>query len=300
MTTHHNSRSVVVGVDGSASALQAVRWAAKVAIRDRVPLRLVHAYELPLGLPSGITLQKSLLDGMREQGRRWLSETRKAAAEIDPALPVEIVLEAMPVANALIHESDNASMLVLGTRGLSALTGLLVGCTSVAVAGRAHSPVVIVRGVAADRPPLDTGPVVVGVDGTEVSEAAVAFAFAEACARGTYLVAVHAWTESLFALSLSGTNAPLDLTRLAQEADETIAERLAGWQEKYPDVRIQREVVHDRPGRALRRCSPTAQLVVVGRRGRGAFRSLVLGSTSQNLLHHAQCPVAVVHTDSPG
>lgn len=89
--------------------------------------------------------------------------------------------------------------------------------------------------------------------------------------------------EVLFALSLSGTNAPLDLERLRREADETIAERLAG--RRTPDVRVEREVVPDRPDRALRRCTPTGQLVVGG-----AFRGLALGSTSQNLLHHAPVP----------
>jgi nucleotide-binding universal stress UspA family protein len=135
------------------------------------------------------------------------------------------------------------------------------------------------------------------VDGTEVSEAAIAFAFAEASARRTDLVAVHTWTESLFEVAMAGNNTPVDLRAQRQQADETLAERLAGWQEKYPDVRIQRDVVHDRPGRSLRRCSSTAQLVVVGRRGRGSFTSLLLGSTSQDLLHHALSPVAVVRAD---
>jgi nucleotide-binding universal stress UspA family protein len=296
MTTRHRM-PVVVGIDGSASALNAARWAARIAIRDRLPLRLVHTYELPLGLPSGVTEQHSLLNALREQGRRWLAEAREVAAEVDPGLPTENVLKSAHTVPALVHESGDASMVVLGTRGLGAFTGLLVGCTSVAVAGQAHSPVVIVRGPAPDLPPRDTGPVVVGVDGTEVSEAAVAFAFAEASARRTDLVAVHTWTESLFEVAMAGNNAPVDLREQRQQADETLAERLAGWQEKYPDVRIQRDVVHDRPGRSLRRCSSTAQLVVVGRRGRGSFTSLLLGSTSQDLLHHALSPVAVVRAD---
>jgi len=289
---------VVVGVDGSDSALEATRWGAAVAVRDRVPLRLTHAYDLPLGLPSGVTDDESLLHALREQGRRWLAEAREVAAEVDPDLPVDTELEAVRTVPALLHESQTASMVVLGTRGLSAFTGLLVGCTSVAVAGQAHCPVVIVRGLTTDQPPRNTGPVVVGVDGTAVSEAAIAFAFAEASARRAELVAVHTWTESMFELALAGNNLPIDLMVLKQQAEETLAERLAGWQEKYPDVRVQRDVVHDRPGRALRRCSSTAQLVVVGRRGRGSFTSLLLGSTSHDLLYHARCPIAVVRAAS--
>ena len=299
MTTIARHRTVAVGVDGSDSALQAVRWAAKLAARDGCRLRLVHAYQLPLGLPSGAFHQESVLDALREQGKRWLDEAREAAALVDPALVADTGLVAMPVAEALLHDAENLAMIILGTRGLSALAGVLVGCTSVAIAANAACPVVIVRGSAPDHEPLDTGPVVVGIDGTPVSESAIALAFAEASARGADLVAVHAWAESAFELALAGNNAPLDLQVLRQEAAETLAERLAGWQEKYPDVHVVRDVVHDRPGRALRRLAPTAQLVVVGRRRRGSFTSLLLGSTSQDLLHHAQCPVAVTRPENP-
>jgi nucleotide-binding universal stress UspA family protein len=297
MVTRHD-RPVVVGVDGSKSAVAAVRWAATIAVRDRLSLRLVHTYDMPIGLQTGAAEKdEPILDTLRDQGRRWLAEAREAAAEADPDLPTETVLEAIHTVPALLHESETASMVVLGTRELGALRGLLVGCTSVAVAAQAHCPVVIVRGRDPDMPPRDTGPVVVGVDGTEVSEAAIAFAFAEASAREAELVALHTWTESLVDLALAGNNAVIDLKVLEQEAGEALAERLAGWQEKYPDVHIQRDIIHDRPNRALRRCSSTAQLVVVGRRGRSSFPSLLLGSTSQHLLHHAWCPVAVVRAD---
>lgn len=292
-----HDRPVVVGVDGTAAALEAARWAAKLARRDHLPLRLVHTYDLPLGLPTGVSEEESMLHTLRAQGRRQLAAAQEAVAQVGPGLQTETVLVAAQTVPALLREAEAASVLVLGTRGQSALTGLLVGCKTVAIAGRAHSPVVVARGVTADRPPRDSGPVVVGVDGTAVSEAAIAFAFAEASARRAELVAVHAWTESLFEIAMAGNDVPVDLKVLREQAEESLAERLAGWQEKYPDVRIQRDVVHDRPGRALRRCSTTAQLVVVGRRGRGSFASLLLGSTSQDLLYHAQCPVAVVRAD---
>jgi nucleotide-binding universal stress UspA family protein len=118
------------------SALQTVPWPS----RDAVPLRLVHAYELPLGLPAGVKRQESFL---RDRGERWI---REAVADVDPALETEIVLASMPTAQGLPREFETASLLVLGTRGLRALTGLLVGSTSVAVAGHAHGPVVVVPG----------------------------------------------------------------------------------------------------------------------------------------------------------
>lgn len=288
---------VVAGVDGSASALEAVAWAAGIASREHRVLRLVHVYDLPTGLPSAVVAPEALLDALRDQGRRWLDQAREAAALVDATVPIETALDAGHTVPALLREARSAAMIALGTKGLGAFAGLLVGCTSVAVAGQARCPVVIVRGPAPDTPPRETGPVVVGVDGTPVSEAAIAFAFTEASARRAELVAVHAWTESAFELALAGNNAPLDLANLRRQADETLAERLAGWQEKYPDVRILRDVVHERPGAALRRYSSGAQLVVVGRRGRGSFASLLLGSTSQDLLHHGRCPVAVVRAD---
>jgi nucleotide-binding universal stress UspA family protein len=292
------SKPVVVGVDGSATALLAVRWAAERARRDGVPLRLVHAYHLPIGFPSGVTEEDSVLDVLRREGRRWLGEARALAIGVVPGLEVLSELAAMPTTIGLVHESESASVLVLGNRGHNALTSLLVGSTSLALAGHAHSPVVLVRNGADGSP--STGPVVVGVDGTEASEAAVAFAFAEASAGGAELVAVHAYGESVFEEALAADNAPLTWTLQREVAEAALAERLAGWAEKYPQVHVEREVVHDRPTRALRRCAQTARLLVVGRRGRGGFRDLVLGSTSQQLLHHVACPVAVVRTETTG
>jgi nucleotide-binding universal stress UspA family protein len=158
---------------------------------------------------------------------------------------------------------------------------------------------VLVRANGADGNPRP-GPVVVGVDGTESSAAALAFAFAEASAQQATLVALHAWAESAFESALAAEGAPLDWGRHRELAAEALAERLAGWQEKYPDVRVVRDLVHDRADGALLHRARTARLVVVGRRGRGGFAGIVLGSTSQHLLHHAACPVVVVGPDSAG
>jgi nucleotide-binding universal stress UspA family protein len=290
-------KPVVVGVDGSATARHAVRWAAERARRDGVPLRMVHAYHLPLGHPAGVTEDRSVLDTLRRDGRRWLAEARDVAGVAAPGLTIRTELAAAPPMTVLLRESEHASVLVLGNRGRTALADLLVGSTALALTGHAHCPVVLVRDGADGSP--RTGPVVVGVDGTDASADAVAFAFAEAAAGHAPLVALHAYTESVFETALAGNNAPLDWTLQRQLADRTLAERLAGWQEKYPQVRVEREAVHDRPTRALRRCAGTARLVVVGRHGRGGLRDLVLGSTSQHLVHHAGCPVAVVRTENP-
>ena len=151
---------------------------------------------------------------------------------------------------------------------------------------------VVVRG-SVPAPP--EGPVVVGVDGSPTSEAAVGFAYEAAATRGVPLVAVHTWWD----LMVDPTFAPLlDWDALEADEREVLAERLAGWGEKYPDVHVQRLVMHDRPARALLAQAAGAQLVVVGTRGRGGVAGLLLGSVSHALLHHAPCPVAVVRPDA--
>jgi nucleotide-binding universal stress UspA family protein len=153
--------------------------------------------------------------------------------------------------------------------------------------------VVVVRGEEAQQ--NASLPVVVGVDGSPNSEAALAFAYEEAATRGVPLVAVHI----LWDLPVE-----LDVVRLTEgniaelDVGEVLAERLAGWSEKYPDVRVQRLVAHDRPAQALVEESGRAQLLVVGSRGRGGISGLMLGSVSHAVLHRAHCPVAVVRPDT--
>lgn len=297
MVQHVRDRSVVVGVDGSSSAARAAQWAAVEAQRRGMSLRLVHAYEVPLGYPQGIADPNSVRDAMTEQGWRYLREVRDAVTAVTPDLRIELSVERGPVVPTLVGESGRASQLVLGTRGLNGFTGLLVGSKSVALAGRAHCPLVVVRGRRnGEAPPLD-GPVVVGVDGTPTGEAAIEFAFEEASTRGCALIAVHTWTDAVVETAFEGGPPVLDLRPLRQQAQEILAQRLAGWQEKHPEVTVTREVVRDRPARALLHHAETAAMVVVGTRGRGGYRGLILGSTSQHVLHHAPCPVAVVRTD---
>jgi nucleotide-binding universal stress UspA family protein len=294
-----SSRSVhplVVGVDGSPSALHAVRWAAQEAVRRGLPLTLVHVYPTTVGLPVSIVEPAVVRDAMRAQGRRHLAEARSVVAEVSADLRTDTVLEAAPVVPVLVKESASASLLVLGTRGIGGFAGLLIGSTAVALAGRAHCPLIVVRGE--DEAPQ--GPVVVGVDGLPDGEAAIAYGFQQASLHDTDLVAVHTWTDSVADTLLLGHPEPPDFEPAQQRAYETLAERLAGWQERYPDVHVTREVVRDHPSRALLRYAEGARLVVVGTRGRGGFKGLVLGSTSQHLLHHAPCPVVVVRTEPDG
>jgi nucleotide-binding universal stress UspA family protein len=180
-------------------------------------------------------------------------------------------------------------MVVVGCRGLGAVSRWLLGSVTADLIRHAHSPVVVVHGEQESLPSAGTAPVVVGIDGSPASENALAFAFDEASRRGVPLVAVHAWGD------VDGEPLPgSQWENLRVLAEERVAERLAGWGERYPDVVIQREVVLDRPAHHLLQRSRTAQLTVVGSRGRGGFAGLLLGSVSKSVAEAAETPVVVV------
>jgi nucleotide-binding universal stress UspA family protein len=270
-------KPIVVAVDGSDPALRAAGWAAAEARRRGRRLRIVHIYEWPLRVYG-----PAIVDGAD------LLAALETAADFGVDAETEVLRG--PVVPVLREVSEHAALLVLGSRGLGGFTGLLAGSVSVTLAAHAHCPVVVVRG---DEPDPG-GPVVVGVDGSPASEEAVALAFDEAAVRGVDLVAVHAWTDTPMPLTPAGGHVPeLDWTALAEEAAETLAERLAGWREKYPQVSVRRVVEHDRPAHALLEAATDAGLLVVGSRGRGGFAGLTLGSVSQAVIHHADCPVIV-------
>lgn len=154
----------------------------------------------------------------------------------------------------------------------------------------------VVRG---DEPHADAGerdtdagaPVVVGIDGSPMSEAALAYAYETASAYGSPLVTVHAWRP---AAEDSRLFPYIDLDAVRDEEVRLLAEQVTGWVEKYPDVPIRSEVVNARPAHALLEHSAHARLLVVGARGRGGMAGSLLGSTSQALIHRAACPVVVV------
>lgn len=298
-------RPVVVGVDGSRSALDAVRWAAVEARRRRTGLRLVEAFGwLPVedGEPGdhgersdrSDHIDPSYREVLTRAARERLAVAGAAAALAAPDVPVETDLLTGDPIPRLVTESAAAQLVVVGDRGLAGITGLLVGSVATGVAARAACPIVVVRGAGPGGPVPDEGPVVVGVDGSPLSEAALASAFEAASVRGVGLVAVHTWRDTM----IDGSVAPLiDWAAIEVEEQQVLAERLAGWAVKYPDVAVERVVARDRPARALRERSRGAQLLVVGSRGRGGLVGTLLGSVSQTLLHHAACPVMVVRPD---
>ena len=281
---------VVVGVDGSPSSTMAVRWAAREATMRNVPLTLVHVSNPPAVWPAA-PIPAELHQRHGEEARKVIADAIKVAEDSvadgnRPQIDSELLCAA-PVPT-LIDLSKQAHMMVVGCRGQDALQRTLLGSVSTGLIHHAHCPVAVIH----DEAPILLGPsqlpVVVGIDGSPASELATAIAFDEASFRGVDLLAVHAWTDSDISRVLSK-----EWSALQSRAAEILAERLAGWQERYPDVTIHRRLVFDRPARHLLDESESAQLVVVGSHGRGGFAGTLLGSVSTTVVHAARIPVIV-------
>jgi nucleotide-binding universal stress UspA family protein len=282
---------VVVGVDGSESSLEAVRLAAREAALRHSPLHVVHAFVWalmnvplgphPLGPPDG---------GLRNEAERLVKAALEEAETAAPGVPVTSEIIDAAAAPVLVAQAQDARMVVVGNRGLGGFSGLIMGSVAVQLTSHAACPVVVVRGEARSGTFI-----AVGVDGSEVSNHAVAFAFEEASLRGVPLAVVHAWH---FPVSTGpGDMLPLvyDQEELAADEERFATEATAGWSERYPDVEVIRRIHRGHPAKALVEESDRAELVVVGSRGRGGFTGLLLGSVSQAVLHHSHCPVAIVH-----
>ncbi|MFF1680074.1 universal stress protein [Streptomyces sp. NPDC058256] len=283
---------LIVGVDGSESSLRATDWAVDEAARHGLPLRLVHAflwerYEgaalgSDLGRHSGQVLAENIVGSAAERARRRRPDV-KISTEVTPEEAV----------SALLHAGRNASLLVTGSRGRGELTGLLLGSVGLAVAARAHCPVIVVRG---DKAGLEGTHerITLGTGDPAVSGEAVRFAFREAEARGCTLEAVRAWRcpahETTDHPMLADEPARYHEERASALLDAALHDAVAD----HPDVRVHRTTVEGPARKVLLHRSAAADLMVIGARRRHGHFGLQLGRVGHTLLHHADCPVAIV------
>ncbi len=292
MVDEMKHRGVVVGADGSASAKAAIRWAARDASMRKLPLTVVHANAVStvaaamVSWPAG-EIPQQVLEQEEADARAILADAVAVAkGSLDDATGLTVTDEVFfgwPVPT-LIDVSKEAQMVVVGCRGRTGLRRALLGSVSSGLIHHARCPVAIVHDEDA---PSTRLPVLVGIDGSRASEAATAIAFDEASLRGADLVALHVWSDAdMPAFSM-------DWTDVLAAARRTLSERLAGWQERYPDVEVTTLVEFEGPARQLLTQSDRAQLVVVGSHGRGGFAGMLLGSVSAALAAAARVPVIV-------
>ncbi|OBJ72986.1 universal stress protein [Mycobacterium sp. 1274756.6] len=293
MAAPEEHRGIVVAVDGSPSARVAVDWAARTAGLRGVDLTLVHVLASPVAMTFPETpMPPGYAQWQEQQGREFVQAGVDLVDEIEAdARPTRVRGEIVTgsVIPTLVEMSKHATMLVAGSRGHGWLRRRLLGSVSSGLLHHAQCPVAVIHDEDMPAPNPAAAPVVVGVDGSPVSDAAVALAFEEASFRRVPLVAVNAWTEMTPDL-VPG----LDFPAMAAEAERVLAEQLAGWQERYPDVEIRRVVVPGRPADRLLEQAESAQLLVLGSHGRGGFTGMLLGSVSAAVVQSAQTPVVVV------
>lgn len=283
-------RPIAVGVDGSPQALQAVDWAAAEAGRRRLPLRIVHvATGWERGDIPAYTGRRSDAPRPESAGLRVL-DTAEERARTFTSVQIERSLGIGPIPDTLLQETTDAVLLVLGRRGTGVLTRLLLGSVSRQATERASCPVVIVPSDGDTRPRRPE--IVVGVDGSAASIDAVGFALEEAALRAVGVRAIHVWNRPAYPAKMRP--ATYNTVTVEEESARVLSESLAGWTAKYPDVPVVEQALEGSPTEILTEASRTAELLVVGARGRGGFPGLRLGSVSHAVLHHAEGPLAVV------
>jgi nucleotide-binding universal stress UspA family protein len=282
------SGRIVVGIDASATARDAARWAADEAVTRGRGLTLACAV-LPAATVGGLGIPPALdyLDALRADAHEQLT----VIADELPCDDVQIVVEIATPGGLLIEASHQAHMLVVGSRGTGGFAGLMLGSVGSQVASNATCPVVVWRGQS--RPKASS--VVVGIDGSPNSEAALGAAFELASFHGWELVVVHAWEIPAYDLiELPQGAAPLPIAEVAEEEVRLASEVLSGYRDQYPDVTVREHLVRGPAAKAILDQSSSAAAIVVGTRGRGQFLSTVLGSVSNSLLHRADIPVMVM------
>jgi nucleotide-binding universal stress UspA family protein len=297
---------IVVGVDGSEQALCAMEWAAREAVRRKAPLRIVSVSAMPSRTRPYSVTPATVPDTLHKISARALATALTRAREVAPGLLVDADLVTGAPAQALTASASGASMLVVGARGAGGFSAMVLGSVSRYVAMNAPSPVVVARedNMAVHRE------IVVGIGDPVEAADSLGFAFEEASMRGARLRAVHAlppypapmspddedlklagWLHAMPSADMPGDpGEPPDEAAAAAE----LAQVLARWQDKYPEVSVSRDIVRGHPGSVLASYAARADLIVIGRHGDASRGLAAAGSIQHPVLSHAHGPIAIV------
>lgn len=274
---------VVIGVDPRKPSVPALVWAADEAMRRGAPLRMVTAVPL---VHDGFRYDAlAHRGGLRLRAASVLANAEDLVRELRGGLRTVTELADGAPATVLHERTADAALVVLGSRRLGRTAEILSeGSVVVPLSARSACPVAVIRAPVPEpvHPPL----IVVGVDGSRDCRAAIAFAVAEAGLREARLRALWVWPRPLLSRD--------DVAEGLAERRRLLAEAVAGWAGRRPDIDIEQDIVRGHPVEELTRAARDAVAVVVGRRGRGGYSGMRLGSTVHGLLHHAACPVITV------
>ena len=292
--------AILVGVDGSASSLHALDWATAQAARSGQPLTVVCTYSLPSFAAASLDGGYAALDdsAIQEGARAVLEEAKERTAHAGVDVTTQIATG--DAAGVLVEMSRSYALAVVGTRGRGGFAERLLGTVSSALPAHAHCPTVVVpfrgddaSGTAAEVHPLRR--IVVGVDGSPSAYGALHVAIQQAQLWDAELVAVAGVPVGSGAGLLAWLPAAIDHEQVLADVTDGLNAIVDKAESAHPGVTIRRIVLDGTGAELLTEFSNASDLLVVGSRGRGGFAGLLLGSTSQAVLHHSQCPVLVVN-----
>jgi nucleotide-binding universal stress UspA family protein len=315
---HLRNAGIVVGYDGSPESRLALSWAAATAKRRGSRLTLLHSVNLSFipGFPAFDTSQVE--PELQDAAKRLVDDGAMRAGDALDASRIQTQYWLGSPAAQIVEASNDADLVVMGSRGRGRLTGGLLGSTSYAVAAHAHCPVVVVRPSheLEEAPDTATGevasindglpqvvrpdashPVVIGFDGSEPAMRAVQAAADVAMEEGAQLRIAHVVqvpSIDSWAYEETAHAGTVHAHSLREHADDALEAAVRLAKAKHPDLHVSTEVLYGNPARAIADLGSTAGLIVVGSRGRGGFRGLLLGSVSHNVIHKAECPVMII------
>ena len=290
MNTSVKQGSVIVGVDGSAGGAVALEWAAHHASARHRPLVLAHGAGDPTASSRFVGTQEAR-QRLRHDAHLVTDHALGVVHTLAPTVDVQVTAPLHDARQVLLELSDRASIVVVGTRGRGPLGALLLGSVSTAVAEHATCPVAVVRADTHDTPERRAA-VVVGVEAGATSQDALELAFDLASTERRPLRVVHSWSDVDLYVDRSSLE---QQTARADSHQRLLAEALAGFAEKYPDVAVTRHIPDSSPIQSLVAMSRDAAMVVVGSRGLVGLRA-VLGSVSRDVVQRAECTVVVARS----
>lgn len=298
MATESTVAPVIEGIDGSEPALGGARWAAEYAQKTMAPVHLVNALpddEWYLGLgEAALISDRALLDQLRETGARHLKDAEDLVHSVAPTVRTSVMVsDDDGIVDFIRKRSLDARMVVIGSRRTSPLRDMLLGSQVIRITNAARCPVLAWRPSeqGADGEHTD---VVVGIDGSSDAHKALLAAFEYADVTGARVVVAHFWQVSAL-VGVGYGGALIDWDKLRDDGSAWLHDHISVVRQKFPDVNVRLIYGDASPAHGLTDLSESAAVVVVGSRGRGAVSGTLLGSVSQNLLHHSRCSVLVVH-----